>query len=87
MDSHWEVSATDKKRTSHGYYCLGSTMISLFSKKQSSFSLGTTEAEYIAACFASCKVIWLNKLMLGLFDIELDTTMILCENHSCIKMT
>ena len=44
-------------------------------------------AEYIAACFASCEAIWLRKLMLGLFDLELDTTVILCDNRSCIKMT
>ena len=25
--------------------------------------------------------------MLGLFNLELDTTMILCDNQSCIKMT
>ena len=25
--------------------------------------------------------------MLGLFDMDLDTIVILCDNHSCIKMT
>ena len=25
--------------------------------------------------------------MLGLFDMDLDITMILCDNQSCIKMT
>ena len=28
-----------------------------------------------------------EKLMSGLFDMELDTTVILCDNRSCIKMT
>ena len=28
-----------------------------------------------------------EKMMLGLFDMDLGTTMILCDNHSCIKMT
>ena len=62
-------------------------MISWFSRKQSSVALGTAEAEYIAACSASCEAIWLRKLMSGLFNLELDTTMILCDNQSCIKMT
>ena len=62
-------------------------MISWFSRKQSNVSLSMVEAEYIAACSASCEAIWLQKLMLGLFDVELDTTVILCDNHSCIKMT
>ena len=62
-------------------------MISWFSKKQSSISLSIAEAEYIAACSASCDAIWLRKLMSGLFDLEMDTTEILCDNQSCIKMS
>ena len=62
---------------------MGSAMISWFSTKQSSVALSTAEAEYIAACYASCEAIWLRKLMLGLFNLELDTTVILCDNQSC----
>ena len=69
-----------------GCYSLGSAMISWFSKKHSSVALKTNEAEYIAACYASCEVIWIRKLVSGLFDMELDTTVILCDNQSCIKM-
>ena len=66
---------------------LGSTMISWQSRKQSSIALSTTEAEYIAACSASCEAIWLRKLLTGLFDLEMEATTILCDNQSCIKMT
>ena len=62
-------------------------MISWFSKKHSIVSLSTAEAEYIATCSASCEAIWLQKLMSGLFDMDLDTTMIICDNQSRIKMT
>ena len=62
-------------------------MISWFSKKQSSVALSTAEAENIAACSACCVAIWLQKLISGLFDIELDIAVILCDNQSCIKMT
>ena len=61
-------------------------MISWFSKKQSSVALSTSEEEYIAAYYASCEAIWICKLMSGLFDMDLDTTVILCDNQSCIKM-
>ena len=66
---------------------MGSTMISWISKKKSSVALSTAKVEYIAACYVSCEAIWIQKLMLGLFDMELDTTIILCDNQSCIKMT
>ena len=61
-------------------------MISWLSKKQSIVALSTAEAKYIVACSASCEAIWLRKLMSGLFDLELDTMVILCDNQSCIKM-
>jgi hypothetical protein len=62
-------------------------MISWQSRKQSSISLSTVEAEYIAACSASCEAIWLQKLLTNLFDLEMRATVILCDNQSYIKMT
>jgi hypothetical protein len=45
------------------------------------------EAEYIAACSASCEAIWLRKLLTDLFDLEMEATTTLCDNQSYIKMT
>ena len=86
-DADWVGSVSDRRSTSSGCYSLGSAMISWFSKKQSSVALSTAEAEYIAACPASYEAIWLRKLMSGLFNLDLDTTVILCDNQSSIKMT
>jgi hypothetical protein len=86
-DSDWNGSVSDRKSTSECSSSLGSAMTSCQSKKQSSISLSMTEAEYIAICFASCEAIWLQKLLTGLFDLEMEATMILCDNQSCIKMT
>ena len=43
-DLDWLGIATNRKSTSGGCYCLGSTMISWFSKKQSSVALSSAEA-------------------------------------------
>ena len=51
-------------------------MISWFSRKQSYVALSTIEAEYAAACSASCEVVWLRKLLSDLFDLQLDATYI-----------
>ena len=85
-DSYWLGSVVDRKSTSGGCYCLGSAMISWFSKKQYSVALITAEAEYIASFSATCEPIWLRKLMSGLFELELETIVILCDNQSCVKM-
>jgi hypothetical protein len=50
-------------------------------------ALSTAEAEYIAACSASSEVVWLQKLLAGLFDLELEVTCIFCDNQSCIKLS
>jgi hypothetical protein len=86
-DSDWEGSVADRKSTSRCCFNLGSTMILWQSRKQSNISLSTMEVKYIVACSARCKSIWLRKLLTGLFDLEMEATMILCDNHSFIKMT
>ena len=62
-------------------------MISWLSRKQSNVSLNNAEAEYIAACSASCEAIWLQKLLLDLFDLDMDATVILCENQRYMNKT
>jgi hypothetical protein len=62
-------------------------MISWQSRKQSSIAFNTTEEEYIATCSSICEAIWLHKLLTGLFDLEMEATMILCDNQSYINMT
>jgi hypothetical protein len=64
---------------------LGSAMISWASRKQKSVALNT--AEYIAACDACTEAVWLHKLVSGLFDQVLDSTVIYCDNQSCVKLS
>ena len=50
-------------------------------------ALSTTEAEYIATCAACSEVVWLRKMLSGLFDLQLEATYIYCDNQSCIKLS
>jgi hypothetical protein len=58
-DVDWARSVSDRKSTSRCCFSLGETMISWQSNNQSNIALCTTEEEYIAACSASCKAIWI----------------------------
>ena len=51
-DAYWAGSISDRKGTLGRCFCLGSAMSSWFSRKQSTVSLRTTKAEYIADCSA-----------------------------------
>jgi hypothetical protein len=84
IDSDWDGSVSDRKRTSGCCFSLGSAMTSWQSRKQSNIALSTEKPEYIVECFAICEAIWLRKLLTGLFDLEMEATMILCDNQSCI---
>jgi hypothetical protein len=86
-DVDWAGSAVDRKSTSGCCFTLGSAMVSWCSKKQSSVALSTTEAEYIALSVVACEVAWLCKLLTDLFDHEMDSTIIHCDNQSCVKLS
>jgi hypothetical protein len=86
-DSDWVGSSVDRKSTFGYCFSLGSTMISWSSKKQSSRAQSTAEAEYIEASNASREVVWLRKLLFGLFQERLETIVIHCDNQSCLKLT
>jgi hypothetical protein len=85
-DSDWAGSADDKKITYGMCFSMGSAMISWDRRKQKSITLSTIEAKYIAACDACTKEMWLCKLVYGLFDQVLDSTVIYCDNQSCVKL-
>ena len=50
-------------------------------------ALSTAEAKYIALCVAVHEAVWLRKLLADLFDHEMDSTIIHCDNQSCVKLS
>jgi hypothetical protein len=83
-DADWARSPVDQKSNSGYCFSLGSAMISWSSRKQGSIAQSTTEAEYIATSDASKEVVWLRKLVSGVFGDKLKTTVVHCDNQSCI---
>lgn len=67
-DLDWAGCVPDRKSTSDCCFSLGSTMISRCNKKKSCVAQSTTEAKYVAACVAAREVVWLRKLLVGLFE-------------------
>jgi hypothetical protein len=50
-------------------------------------ALSTAEAEYIALCVAVREAVWLRNLLADLFRHEMDSTIIHCDNQSCVKLS
>ena len=87
VDLYWASSAIDRKSTSRCFFSMGSSVISLFSRKKFYVALSTTETEYVISCSTSCEKVWLRKLMCDLFHLQLDATFIHCDNQSCVKLS
>jgi hypothetical protein len=52
-----------------------------------SVALSTEETKYIAASVARHKTVWLQKLLAGLVNLELEPTLIYWNNQSCVKLS
>ena len=64
-----------------GYtFSLGSAAIVWSSKKQLTVALSSTEAKYRGVALATCKAIWLKRLLKDLQVEMSDPTTIYCDN-------
>jgi hypothetical protein len=85
-DSDWAGCVSDRKSTSGCCFGLGSIVVSWFSRKQKSVALSSANDDYMETSQASCEALWLCKMLVGLFGVQLRPTVIYCDNQSCIKL-
>ena len=50
-------------------------------------AFNTAEAQYIATSDVDKKLNWIHKLLASLFGEMLETTIIHCDNRSCVKLS
>ena len=85
-DADWARSVDDQKSTSGNAFFMGDCLVSWLSKKQSSISLSTAEAEYIAVVDCCTQILWMKE---ALKDVNIETKQpitIFCENTSAISI-
>ena len=85
-DADWAGNVDDRKSTSGFIFQLGQSTISWSSKKQNCVALSSTEAEFVAASYASQECTWLIQLLKD-FELNQKLPIILHEdNQSVIKL-
>jgi hypothetical protein len=68
-------------------FYLGECLVSWLSKKQSSVSLSTTEAEYIATTSCCTQVLWMKQTLIDM-KVQYDEPIpIYCDNTSAISIS
>jgi hypothetical protein len=85
-DSDLAGDVDDRKSTSGVLFYLGSSPVSWFTQKQKSVAISTCEAEYMAETSASCKGIWLGRLLSELLDVEFEPVTLNMDNQSAIAL-
>ncbi|KAG3018510.1 hypothetical protein PC119_g10651 [Phytophthora cactorum] len=89
-DAGWAGDLADRKSTSGYTFMLMGAPMSWGSKKQSSVSLSTSEAEYIALSLAIQEGKWIHRMLCEILAATNETgpeLKIREDNQSCIKMT
>ena len=61
--------------------------MSWFSRKQKSVALSSVETKYMALNMAAYEGMWRRKLLSGLFECELEATVVHYDNQSGIRLS
>ncbi|XP_040198473.1 secreted RxLR effector protein 161-like [Rana temporaria] len=86
VDADWAGDPSDRKSTSGHLFLFKDGLISWTTRKQSTVTLSSTEAEYVAASQAGQEVIWLRQLLEDLDQIQKESTPIYEDNQGCIAL-
>jgi hypothetical protein len=86
FDADWTGNADERKSTFGGCFYLGTNLVAWMSRKQSSISLSTVEAEYIAIGNCCTQLLWMKKLLYD-YGFTQDTMVIHYHNTSAINIS
>jgi hypothetical protein len=86
-DADW-AGCPDSRRSTSGYCVfLGDNLVSWSSKRQTTVSRSSAEAEYRAVAHAVAKTCWLRQLLQELHAPISSATIVYCDNVSAVYMT
>jgi len=86
VDADWAGDKADRKSTSGYVFRLGDGTVAWSSRKQTSVAMSSTEAEYIAASYASKELLWFRQLLKDMNIPMKGPTIIHEDNQGCIRL-
>ena len=86
-DSENGGSIDERKSTSGYTFNFGTGVVSWASKKQPIVTLSSAEAKYVAMTSATCKVVWMRRVLKDVSQNHQEPTTIFCDNNSAITLS
>ena len=87
LDVDWAGCVDDKKSTSGGAFFLRESLVAWTSKKQSSISMSTIEAKYIAATECCTQVEWMKQTIKDIKVMFEEPITMYYDNTSAIRIS
>jgi len=85
-DANWGGDSEDRKSTTGTIIKFNGDVISWLSKKQSTVSLSSSEAEYMALSTSTCEILWYQMWIQEVFKQKVVGT-IYCDNQAAIYLS
>ena len=85
-DSDWAGCQDSRKSTTGFLVYFGSSLVSWQSKKQSTVSRSSSEAEYRALASTTCELQWLTYLLQDFRITFIEPATLYCDNQSAIQI-
>ncbi|XP_062558190.1 uncharacterized protein LOC134223071 [Armigeres subalbatus] len=83
-DSYWAGDIGTRRSTSEFVFLYAGGVISWASRRQSSVTLSTMEAEYVALTEACQEAIWLRRLLQDFSEKQIEPTIVMEDKQSCL---
>lgn len=82
-----DMDMEDSKSTSGYMFMMCRGAVAWSSRKQPIVTLSTTETEFVSTAACTCQAIWIRRVLKEIGHLQVESTVLMCDNASTIKLS